>query len=172
MVKPTVNIHYHTNSLAAVMKALRALGTTDVLVGYPEDTTERNEDDGPTNAQLAFINNQGSPAQRIPQREFMVSGTLQKKISITNYLEQAGGAALDGHEDRMNAAFDAAGIEAVSGIKNRITTGEFAPLSPFTLRMRKRAGFQGEKPLQVTNQLLNATNFVRRRRRGGINATS
>ena len=40
----------------------------------------------------------------------------------------------------------AAGQAAVNGVVEKITTGPFAPLAPYTLERRKAKGRTGEKP--------------------------
>jgi hypothetical protein len=144
--------------------SIKRLTGKDVLVGIPEDETQRKEADGITNAMLAYIHDTGSPSQNIPARPFMDPGIKDAKTRIVARLKKMGEDTLDGNTSAVDKGLDAIGLIAVSAIRAKITSGPFAPLSPSTIRARLRRGFTGEKPLIVTAQLRNAINYVVRKK--------
>jgi hypothetical protein len=144
--------------------SIKRLTGKDVLVGIPEDETQREEADGITNAMLAYIHDTGSPSQNIPARPFMDPGIKDAKSRIVARLKKMGEDTLDGNTSAVDKGLDAIGLIAVSAIRAKITSGPFAPLSPSTIRARLRRGFTGEKPLIVTTQLRNAINYVVRKK--------
>ena len=160
----TVNLQMTVNTVPQLMAALDALENREVLVGVPEDKDARNDGEM-TNAQIAAINNFGSPAQNIPAREFMESGVNDVRDRVERGLVKAGGAALDGNMDALDRGLEAVGLIAATSIKKRISTGPFAPLAPSTLAARRSRGRSGTKPLQDTGALRNSISYVVRKRR-------
>jgi len=169
MANPSIHAHVvlHTNTLPNFMAALKALGDREVLVGYPESTTDRDDEDGLTNAQLAAIQDKGSPAQGIPPGNFMEDGVEEKKVEIIAALKAGATAVLDGNKERFEAALDAAGMAGVIGIKDKIIAGPWKPLADSTIAARQRRGVTRTNRYIDTGQLLNATNYVKRNRRAG-----
>lgn len=174
-----MHLHLHTDKLGDLMKAIRQLRDSEVLVGYPDDNSGQGtagEDAGPTdrktidangkatppitNAALAYIHDNGSPAMNIPARPFLKPGIKAAGDKIAKRHADAAVAALDGDQQRVEANLQAAGIEAVSSVKQKIRSGPFQELSKRTLAARKRWGVTRTKPLLDTLQMLNATNYV------------
>jgi len=174
-----MHLHLHTDKLGDLMKAIRQLRDSEVLVGYPDDNSGQagaGENAGPTdrktieangtvstpitNAALAYIHNNGMPSQNIPARPFLKPGIRAAGDKIAKRYADAAIAALDGDQQRVEANLQAAGIEAVSSVKQKLRTGPFKPLSKKTLAARKRRGVTRTKPLLDTLQMFNATNYV------------
>jgi len=138
-----------------VLAVTRKILDTEVLVGVPEDTTERPpglgpvDADAPTNAVLAYIHDQGAPEANIPQREFMRPGIasvlpeIQRKLGIVMKL------AMRGNEVAADMALDQVGMVAVSGIMNLIDAGIPPPLADYTLRKRNARTKKGSKSAQI-----------------------
>ncbi len=162
-----------------VLKALNALPQARVLVGIPEEKSERRETSAEiTNAAAAYINNYGAPEMNIPARPFMEPGIRDAKPQITKYFQQAGKAILAGKEGTAFKAMEATGLAAASAVKRKITTGPFDPLSPRTIQGRANRGRRGAKkylemtaagetppadlvkPLINTGQMRNAITYV------------
>lgn len=172
-----MHLHLHTDNMGTLLDALRQLRDSELLVGYPDDDsasggvkgkgagpTDRKELNGKsqpiTNAALAYIQDNGSPAMNIPARPFLRPGIRAAGDKIAQRHKDAAIAALDGDQQRVEANLQAAGIEAVSSVKAKIRSGPFKALSKRTLAARKRRGVTRTKPLLDTLQMLNATNYV------------
>jgi hypothetical protein len=161
-VKLNLQVREITDNSAGVFKAISVLRENDVLVGVPEENTERKNDE-PTNAMLAYINDKGSPTQNIPPRPFLEPGIQDAKDRIEDGLRKAGEAALDGKSDAVLSNLNAVGLVASTSVKLRINTGPFVPLKPATVAARRRQGFTGTRPLIVTAQLRNSVTFIVRK---------
>lgn len=173
------------DEMAAFAKALKDMQAKEVMVGFPEDETPRQDENGNptpiTNAALAYIHNTGSPEANIPARPFMVEGVEGKREPITDGLERVGIAALDGDAQAVEAGLHAVGTIARDGIKEKIIDGPFAPLAESTLKARARAGGsigaaadkelqeraagnapnpENARPLNVTGQLRGAVQYA------------
>lgn len=164
------------------------LASKDVLVGFPEDTSAR-DDDSPaiTNAVLAYVHDNGAPEQNIPARPFMSPGMEAATEDVGEILVKAARSLLQPgrREDDTDRYLTQAGIVAVTSIKKTITAGVPPPLADSTLRdrLRRHKGRQGEKleltsrslgnapstayakPLIDTGQLYRAVTFVIRARK-------
>lgn len=124
---------------------LKLLADIEVLVGFPEDTTTRDEnpddkaeDRGITNAALAYIHDNGAPEARIPARPFMVPALEENKDRIEKALSGAMRQAMRGDSHKMEQALVAAGLVAKLAIQNKINEGIPPPLSISTLKNRAR----------------------------------
>ncbi|WP_066922893.1 hypothetical protein [Methylobacterium sp. CCH5-D2] len=173
--------------LAGVLKNVRALTRTDVLVGVPAEKAERPSEPGetgerPNNAALAYIHDTGMPEQNIPARPFMAPGIAEGEGAITKAYALAGQQALIGDEAGMIRAQHMAGLAAQNAIRGKINEGIAPPLSERTLRARAARGRKGAikelkarakgeaptltnaKPLIDTGQLRNSITYVIRPR--------
>ena len=173
------------DEMGAFMKALAEMQSKSVLAGFPQEEAPRENEDGEaepiTNAALGYIHNTGMPEQNIPARPFMVEGIENKREPITDGMEAAGMAALDGNTDQVEQALTAVGLAAEAGIRNKIIDGPFEPLAESTLKARARRGREGAqeeldrraagedpgvelaRPLNDTAQMRNAVTYVIRK---------
>lgn len=175
----------------ALKRDLMDLVGVEVLVGFPEDTSERKEEDGEaeiTNAAIAYIQDNGAPERNIPARPFMVPAIegAQTKIANTLVKMAEGMLAPNRPRDIVQRGYHAVGLVAQAAIRDKISEGIPPPLSEYTLRNRARKGdktAQAElesrkagnapssltaRPLVDTAQMRNAVNYVirdRKRRR-------
>lgn len=128
-------------------EAMHALVEREVLVGIPEDETERKNldgSDGPvTNASIAYIQDNGAPEKNIPARPFMQPGIEKAIDPIVRQLERGVNAALRDDVAGVERCFEAAGIAAQRGIQNAIREGIPPPLSERTLKQRAARGRKG-----------------------------
>ena len=125
-------------------EALKLLATTEVLVGFPEETTDRTDDSELTNASLGYIHDQGAPEANIPQREFMKPGIESVQDKIAAKLGQTMRAILrGGNYDTVAQGLGQVGFIAMSAIKNKIDEGVPPPLSDYTLRQRMKKNRKG-----------------------------
>lgn len=159
--KVTVN----KKRMDGVFKALKIMGADRVLVGIPQDKAERKNEPGAriNNAQIGYINEFGDPARGIPARRHLAKGIESKENEIQKILEHAASLAWEKGEN-INKGLNAAGLIAVSGIKEIINTQEgFDPLNPKTIKARERrkpTPFFGQKALVVTGSYINSITYV------------
>lgn len=122
-----------------VLQAIRILTDQEVLVGFPESTNGRDDEEGEaiTNARLGYIHETGSPLTNLPARPFLVPGVAKATDQEVEALQIAAEASLDGDTGKMNQALSAAGQIGAASAKREISTAEFAPLSPSTVWHRR-----------------------------------
>lgn len=166
-----------------VIQSINELVRHDLLVGIPGETTERRPDDGEppamNNATLGYIHEFGSPAANIPARPFLLPGIQDAQDKIEARLKKAAKVALAGQgAQAITDALNATGLTAQAAVREKINSGDFAPLANATLRIRAARGRKGaqaeldsraagntpstadSKPLIDTGQLRNSINFV------------
>lgn len=153
---------------ADVIKALRVLAESRVMVGVPSSAAGRDLQTGEpiNNAQIGYIQEHGAPEANIPARPHLKPGVEQEKAAWTAKLRDAATAAFEGKPARADRNLHAAGLIGQRAVRNKIQTGPFVPLSPVTLakrKSRKIAPRQGEKPLLDTGQYRNSITYVVRR---------
>jgi hypothetical protein len=149
---------------ASMFKAMANLTKREVLVGIPASAPARAES-GINNATIGYIQDTGSPASNIPARPWLAPGIQDARGMIVSRLKQMGEAVLRNPNTSstvIDTHLNAIGLETVSAIRARITSGPFAPLAASTLRARHAAGFAGTRPLIVTGQLRNAVGYALR----------
>lgn len=150
-----------------VMKALQALMKERVLVGIPQEETDRDDPDTNehiTNAAIGYIADHGSPAQNIPARPWLDVGVKRAQDSYQKRLRDAAIAALDGNEGLVQRNLHAAGVETTNSVRAVVNEGIPPPLAKRTLAGRKRAGFKGTKPLIRSTQFRSSITYVLRKR--------
>lgn len=138
-MKNGVHIRKGKQSLEELSTAVHLLADVEVLVGFPEETTERPEE-MVTNAALGYIHDNGAPEVNIPARPFMLPGmeacmpqVTAKMAQITNgVIRRDEGAAL------VEAGMHQVGMIVQLSIQNAITEGPPPPLADSTLRARAR----------------------------------
>lgn len=128
-----------------VSENLRLLANLEVLVGFPEDSTERDPEPGEkeapiTNAALGYIHDNGAPEANIPARPFMGPGIEENRAKIEHALAGALKQGMRGNAVAMEQAMVAAGLTAKLGIQNKIDEGIPPPLADRTLKNRARRG--------------------------------
>lgn len=151
-----------------IKKSVRNLMAHDLLVGVPAENAGRTDEESRVlnNAEIAYIMEHGAPEANIPARPHLEPGLREGRDKIETQLRRGVMAALLGRSDAAMQALHAAGLAAVSAIRNKIVRGPFAPLSPSTLAKRRARGRTGEKPLIDTGAYLRAISYVIRPRKG------
>ncbi|MBS0893960.1 hypothetical protein JK211_07920 [Tatumella sp. JGM130] len=127
---------------ADILKALKAIGKKDVLVGIPESENVRDGDDI-GNAAIGFINENGSPARNIPARPHLVPGVRGAQTETLPLLKSAAQATLSGNEGAATRDLNQAGFLAANAVKGVIDQSGFAPLADSTVAARARKGRKG-----------------------------
>jgi hypothetical protein len=174
-----------TNNLPKLKERLKSLMINEVLVGVPSDNAERKDSNEPNNAMLAYIHDNGSPAQNIPARPFMRPGIERAKTGIVKAMEIGAKSCLNGANDAPDVALHQVGLIAQRSIRGRINEGIAPPLAAATLRARIASGRAAKgakaelarreqggmpsatasaKPLIVTGQLRNSINYAIRKK--------
>lgn len=138
------NVTATGNGLLDILQAVGELSKVDVLVGIPHGET-RADGDGLTNAQIGYLQENGSPAMNIPDRPFLVPGVEEVQDEVGDTLVKAVDAALTGNHKRMMFFLEMAGKKAMDSVRMYFVNGEFAPLSLATIQARARRGRKGAK---------------------------
>lgn len=110
-MKPTVSVSSGRDSVATLKSTLSSLVRKKVLVGIPEDKTDRRSGEM-TNAGLMYIHTHGSALQHIPARP-VIEPAIQapdNKLMIANQLGDAARLALAGKKGEANQSLGAAGM--------------------------------------------------------------
>jgi hypothetical protein len=176
----------------AIVRSINSLTKQQVVVGIPEENANRDPKDGDAinNAALLYIHEFGAPAANIPARPTLGPGIAAYRERAIVRLKAAAQAAMDdatrgsagaprdvdqvrpiinrgsGNDKparEVTAQLNAIGLEAVVSVKKQFTDGQLAPLKPATIAARKRAGFDGEKPLIRTADLMRHINYAIRK---------
>jgi hypothetical protein len=133
-------VKINKTNLEEVVKGLQLLAGVEVLVGFPEETTARKDEDGITNAALAYIHDNGAPEAHIPARPFMTPAMEEAQDKIQAGLSGAMRQALRGDALALEMALHAVGLIAKLAIMKKINEGIPPPLSEYTLKARARRG--------------------------------
>lgn len=139
------------NTLAEVLRSVRVVAATEILVGVPAENTDRDDGSSFNNASRAYVHDQGSPEAHIPQREFMRPGINDAQEEITHKLGVAAKAAMKGDLMAAEMTMHQTGLIAQSAIRKRIDEGIPPPLSDYTVRERARRGRKGAQ-LELKNR--------------------
>lgn len=144
MARPSLRsvLRVKGEDLEEIRAGITALADAEILVGFPEETTEDRQDDEPTgitNAALGYIHDNGMPEQNIPARPFMIPGINSVENRISDGLAKI---ARDVVRTKSSAGVEP-GLNAVGSIaelalKKKINEGIPPPLSEYTLRKRMK----------------------------------
>ena len=147
------------DDLKKVLTSINQLQKKTVLVGTPENKTQRS-DEPINNASLAYIHNFGSPKRNIPARPYLIPGIEKVKEKIAKEFKLAALNAFK-NPDSINQSYERVGLIAQASVKNTLIAGEgFEALAESTIKAREKKGFKGTKPLIRTGSLLNSTTYV------------
>lgn len=146
-----------TDALPDLLRRLAAVAQRDVLVGVPAGEAR---DDGPTNAEIGYQNEFGSPASNIPARPHLLPGVAAVQDKVVAKLTQAADAAATGRPSDAERHLHAAGLLAQNSVRRTLTTTAYRPLSDRTLADRRARGRTGTKPLIDTGQYRRAITYI------------
>lgn len=123
-----------------VLKSIADLVNEEVLVGIPASTAERKDGEaGPiNNAEIGYVQENGSAANNIPARPFLVPGVKSIQDRAAKELGGAAGLALDGKRDLALQTMDRVGLLGASTVKAKLSSNIPPPLKPGTIRDRAR----------------------------------
>lgn len=146
-----------TDALPDLLRRLAAVAQRDVLVGVPAD---EGRDDGPTNAEIGYQNEFGSPANNIPARPHLLPGVAAVQDKVVAKLTKAADAAATGRPSDAERHLHAAGLLAQNSVRRTLTTTAYRPLSERTLAERRARGRTGTKPLIDTGQYRRSITYI------------
>lgn len=146
-----------TDALPDLLRRLAAVAQRDVLVGVPAGEAR---DDGPSNAEIGYQNEFGSPANNIPARPHLLPGVAAVQDKAAARLTQAADAAASGRVSDAERHLHAAGLLAQNSVRRTLTTTAYRPLSERTLAERRARGRAGTKPLIDTGQYRRSITYV------------
>lgn len=128
------------DSVSRVVRSINELVGKQVLIGIPESTTDRDDEDerAPiTNAELGYIHENGNPATNLPARPFLVPGVKSIEDVAVGELKKAAQVSLDGDVKKADVYLNRAGMIGMNGVKQEISYGNFEPLKPASVRSRR-----------------------------------
>ena len=145
------------DALPDLLRRLAAVAQRDVLVGVPAGEAR---DDGPSNAEIGYQNEFGSPANNIPARPHLLPGVAAVQDKVVAKLTRAADAAATGRPSDAERHLHAAGLLAQNSVRRTLTTTAYRPLSERTLAERRARGRTGTKPLIDTGQYRRSITYV------------
>jgi hypothetical protein len=179
VIRPQIRVRQTSDNTAAMRRAFRELDANRVLAGIPEDKDARRDEGAPIgNAAIGYIQENGSPANNIPERPFVRPGIKDVLSEVRELLRTGAREALRGNAGGVTTAFNKIGLLAVNSIRAKFVDNDWAPLADSTLAARGRIGGKMPKkkrgqaremprrpnPLIVTGQLRKAISYVIRGR--------
>ena len=142
--------------IQAVQKSIKELKKIDVLVGVPQEETDRREE-SITNAELLYIHTNGSPANNIPPRPIIEPAIQDAKEEIGILLKEAILKALEGDTDSAVAGMEKAGLQGENAAKGWFTN----PKNNWTANAESTIKQKGSsRPLIDTAQLRKSITHV------------
>ena len=159
MSKPTLKIT--SDFTKSFNETIKKFKRDAVLVGIPEETSERKSDEPISNAAILAINEFGSPLNNIPPRPVMAIGIRNAQEEIGEQFKGAAIAALKNGFSAIDQYYERCGIIASNSVKKAINDQEgIEEPAESTLKARKAQGFSGTKALVVTGQMRNSITYV------------
>lgn len=152
------------DKMASIIKAINELGAKDVLIGIPEDNTDRKTGDPATNALIGYVQEFGSPANNIPARPFLIPGVQDIQKPAADRLKVAAQRALSGDLSTAEKQLHAAGLMGQNSARAKINSNIQPKLSERTLAARRARGVTRENTLIDTGQLRNSLTYVIRKK--------
>ena len=145
------------DGLPDLLKAIRALTKSQVLVGVPDENAERRPVEGEANpannALIGYVQEFGDPAKNIPARPFLIPGVESVKDQIAAQMKKAGQDALSGNLKAIRQRMAKVGNDTAAAVVDKLETGPYAPLSLATIKARARRGRKNAKQyLKLMNE--------------------
>lgn len=139
------NLRVTGRGMQQIADDLRLLAGLELLVGVPEDKSQREDPDSKdiSNAALLYIHENGAPEQNIPSRPSMGPAIAENQDFIAESLAGIARKVVRGDQSAMELGYTRLGVRLVSAIKNKINDGVPPPLAESTLRQRARKGTPG-----------------------------
>lgn len=159
--KKAVSIKVRKDIYNQVKKNLLNFSKLDLLIGVPQEKTERDKNvqgettnEPITNAQLMFIHTNGSPIKNIPKRPTIEPTIDENKDKINEKFKNAVNKILTNRGDGKDD-LERLGLWVVNKVKARFGSEELEPNTEGTI---KRKG--SDRPLIDTGQLRNSVTYI------------
>lgn len=187
MARLPKNLTITIDKLDRVKTQVADLAKQRVMVGIPQEKTDRQPDENEThtpitNAAIGYIAEHGAPEVSIPARPWLKPPIKANSDKIAMMLKSVAKKALDGDKNQIAQGLTTTGTYVVRLITQGIRAGIAPPLAASTLKKRARRGRKGAarelkrraqglapsmdnaKPLIDTSQFLRNISFVLRKR--------
>jgi hypothetical protein len=155
----TVSASKNNGDYKKIIDAVAFLKKHEVCIGIPESTAKRNDNKGTpvNNAELLFIHTNGSPVNGIPPRPVLEPAIKKNQERVSNNLQKAVDAAVEGRQKDIMSALEMAGMDGQNIARAFFTDSDngFAPNDPSTI---KRKG--SDKPLIDTGEMRKSITYV------------
>lgn len=143
------------NDLPNLVRAIRQLADTHVMVGIPRETTARSADanEPMTNAEIGYVQEHGAPETNLPPRPHLYPTVRENRQVIVNALRIAGRAALTGDLPKMEQTLERLGLRMQTAVRRKIVAVLPPPLAEATVRgriaRRKSASWRRKRTAEV-----------------------
>ena len=131
------------DDVVSTVSAVEDLVKQSVLIGFP-DSGEEHEDSGISMAAIGYYMETGLPEQNVPARPFLVPGVKEVEDEAVDQLRVAAAAELNGDNAKVKQALNAAGLIALTSVKNKIGS--------LTLRRHSRLPHDSRQKVQQARQ--------------------
>ncbi len=121
LMKPPLRIP--RDQVAEVVRSIQSLAKKEVLIGIPEATSSR-PDEEITNAELGYIHENGSPANNIPARPFLIPGVQKAQEGAAKIMKEGAQETLSSGK-AIDEALDRAGVLASNSVKRMFTDNDW-----------------------------------------------
>jgi hypothetical protein len=150
--------------LNKLIQVIETMAKSKVRIGIPEEENARKEGDKIGNAALAFIHQNGSPANHIPPRPFMTNGVNAVRSRIVDIMEDGARHAVETtNPNIILQVLHKVGAIATEAMKDAIDAGIPPPLSPITVarRMIRSPGSNYRRKATPAEQIAFNARFAR-----------
>lgn len=149
-----------------LLRSLEFIRNNSVYVGIPDESTDRKEKDGITNAELLFIHTNGSPIRNIPSRPVIEPAIKNDRERLSNMMKKAAQLAFDNKESQAIDQLRKTGMRGQNVSRAWFVNSEngWPDDKPETIRKKSKGKPAGYKPRTLidTSQLRNSiTYFVK-----------
>ena len=131
-MKTAVTVRQVADNADALRRAIAALTEQDVYIGVPEDKNAR-KGGGPTNAEIAYWQENGIPSRNVPARPALLPGIRDIQGEAAELLKDAAKKALEGNEGAVNTALNKIGQLGQNAVRARFVNNNRKPLADSTL---------------------------------------
>jgi hypothetical protein len=140
------------DDVPTVVAAINELVGKEVLVGIPDSSTDRDQEEAQpiTNATLGYIHENGAPEANIPARPFLIPGVEKAEEPALERLKKAAQVTMRGDSKSADKYLNDAGIIASNSVKKMFWDNDWPPLQPATVANRHRK--RGTKGMRDAEQ--------------------
>lgn len=163
---PFVEFVEQADNWNSLLRSLEFIRNNSVYVGIPDESTDRKEKDGITNAELLFIHTNGSPIRNIPSRPVIEPAIKNDRERLSNMMKKAAQLAFDNKESQAIDQLRKTGMRGQNVSRAWFVNSEngWPDDKPETIRKKSKGKPAGYKPRTLidTSQLRNSiTYFVK-----------